>query len=95
LGLSDKLPFLPTQIGRWWRASEEIDLIALGEYQAILVECKWTNKPVGLDVLRNLEHKLPYVQPDLEKRKVAYAICALLYVSVDLFFCVCSFGRGT
>lgn len=76
LGLSDKLPFLPTQIGRWWRASEEIDLIALGEYQAILVECKWTNKPVGLDVLRNLEHKLPYVQPDLGKRKVAYAICA-------------------
>jgi AAA+ ATPase superfamily predicted ATPase len=46
-GLSGKLPFVPTNIGNWWNANEEVDLIVLGENDATLVECKWTSKPVG------------------------------------------------
>jgi len=46
-GLSGKLPFMPTKIGKWWSANEEIDLIVIGADEAILTECKWTSKPVG------------------------------------------------
>ena len=50
-GLAGKMPFTPTNIGNWWNANEEIDLAVLGEKDAILVECKWTSKPVGIDIL--------------------------------------------
>jgi hypothetical protein len=40
LGLAGKLPFATLQIGGWWQANEEIDLIAVGQKDALLVECK-------------------------------------------------------
>lgn len=76
LGLSGGLPFVPTHIGNWWNANQEIDLIVLGEENAILVECKWTNKPVGTDILVNLENKTPLVKSDLGARMVRYALCS-------------------
>jgi AAA+ ATPase superfamily predicted ATPase len=37
-GLSGKPPFTPLNIGNWWNAHEEIDLVGLGETDAMLVE---------------------------------------------------------
>ncbi len=75
-GLSGKLPLVPTNIGNWWNAHEEIDLIALGENDAILVECKWTSKPVGIDILSELERKAQMPKAELEDRRIHYALCS-------------------
>lgn len=75
-GLSGKLPFVPTQVGRWWNANEEIDLVALGEEDALFVECKWATKPVGTDILANLERKATLVGPELAGKNKLYALCA-------------------
>lgn len=75
-GLNGKLPLAPQKIGNWWNANEEIDLIILGETNVILLECKWSNKLVGMDVLTNLERKARLVQPELSGQQVRYALCA-------------------
>ena len=75
-GLTGKLPFVPTNIGNWWNANEEIDLAVLGEKDAILVECKWTSKPVGIDMLADLERKSNLVRPELENRQIRFALCS-------------------
>jgi AAA+ ATPase superfamily predicted ATPase len=75
-GSSGKLPFMPQRVGSWWSANEEIDLVGLGEAEAILVECKWANKPVGSDILANLERKASLIQPELGERRVRYGLCS-------------------
>ena len=75
-GFSGKIPFVPTHIGNWWNANEEIDLVGLGESEAILVECKWTSKPVGVDILAGLEQKANLIRPELENRPVRFALCS-------------------
>lgn len=74
-GLSGKLPFVPTNIGNWWNANEEVDLVILGENDAILVECKWTSKPVGIDILAELERKSDLVKHELGDRQIRFALC--------------------
>lgn len=55
-----KTPFFFKNIGRWWgnnpklRRQEEIDLMALGDDEAIFIECKWTNEFVDEKVLVKL-----------------------------------------
>ena len=75
-GLSGNLPFIPTNIGNWWNANEEIDLVILGESNAMLVECKWANKPVGIDILANLERKATAIPHELGGRQIHYALCS-------------------
>lgn len=75
-GLSGKLSFLPTNIGRWWDSSEEIDLVALGEKDAILVECKWSSQAVGTNVFAELERKAAAVQHELGDRRIQFALCS-------------------
>jgi AAA+ ATPase superfamily predicted ATPase len=76
VGLRGDLPFMPERIGGWWRANAEIDVIALGKDEALLLECRWTGRPVGVDVLRSLESKKSLVQRDLGSRSVLYGLCA-------------------
>jgi AAA+ ATPase superfamily predicted ATPase len=76
LGLSGKLPFAPSQIGNWWNANEEIDLVVLGEKNAILVECKWSSKPVGSDILAELARKAGLIQAELEGCEIGYGLCS-------------------
>lgn len=76
LGLSKRLPFIPINIGRWWNANEEVDLVVLGEEDAILVECKWTNKAVGIDILADLERKSNLMKPELGSRQVHFGMCS-------------------
>ena len=75
-GLSGKLPFVPTNIGNWWNANEEVDLVVLVENDAILVESKWTSRPVGVDVLAELERKSNLIRPELENRQIRFTLCA-------------------
>ena len=74
-GLAGALPFEPRRIGGWWRANEEIDLIALGDGAALVVECKWRGKPVGTTVLSDLERKATKVRA-LREREVHYGLCS-------------------
>ncbi len=55
MGLEGKLPFAPRQIGGWWQANREVDLVLLGETQALLAECKWSSRPVGIDISKFLQ----------------------------------------
>ncbi|HUF37897.1 MAG TPA: ATP-binding protein [Anaerolineales bacterium] len=75
-GLSGRLPFTPIDVGGWWRANEEVDLVALGETEALLVECKWSAKPAGGDILEGLERKAGLVRPELGDRRILFALCA-------------------
>jgi AAA+ ATPase superfamily predicted ATPase len=46
------------QLGRWWDAQDEIDLVGLWNGKAVLVgECKWSNTQVGEGVLTQLQAK--------------------------------------
>ena len=76
LGLSGALPFTPHKLGNWWNANEEIDLAALDDEQAMLVECKWSSKPVGSNILEELERKNRLAAPELGKRKICYGLCS-------------------
>lgn len=74
--LAGRLPFSPLRIGGWWQGEEEIDAIILGQDAALLVECKWTGRPVGLDVLRNLERKAALPGTELGDRRRYLGLCA-------------------
>ena len=75
-GLEEKLPFTPKQIGGWWQANQEVDIVLLGSTQLMLVECKWSNRPVGQDILEKLEAKTKAVQKETSKSQVLYGLCS-------------------
>ena len=80
------LPFLPERIGRWWSNSEEIDVVAISDAdKAILVgACKWSVKPVGLNVLVDLQRKTQALLAESELRYVTYALFAKHGFTPDL-----------
>ncbi len=51
------------KMGRWWgthpltKEQLEIDIVAEGEDQAYMGECKWTKDPLGPEVLESLKSK--------------------------------------
>jgi AAA+ ATPase superfamily predicted ATPase len=49
--------------GRWWNREEEIDLVAINEERREILfgEAKWSARPVGIDVYRDLKRKAPLV----------------------------------
>ena len=75
-GLEGRLPFTPNQIGGWWQANQEVDIVILVETQLMLVECKWSNRAVGLDILENLEAKTKAIQKEAGKQRVLYGLCS-------------------
>jgi AAA+ ATPase superfamily predicted ATPase len=75
-GLDGKLPFTPQQIGGWWQANQEVDIVLLGEEQLMLVECKWSSRLVGLDILEDLEAKTNAILKEAGERHVAYGLCS-------------------
>lgn len=71
----DKLiPF--ASVGRWWDRNEEIDIVAIQrESNAILFgEVKWTEKPVGTNILDELKSKAQRVQWGNEGRKEFFCL---------------------
>ena len=63
--LAKRLPFRFKECGRWWgsnplkKIEQEIDLLAYGveKDKALFAECKWTNEPLGNQVLDTLIDK--------------------------------------
>jgi AAA+ ATPase superfamily predicted ATPase len=56
------LPIKLLKIGSWWDRREEIDIVGCDETNNdIFGECKWTEKPVGIEVLNDLRRKAEYV----------------------------------
>lgn len=76
LGLQGELPFVPLRVGGWWQANEEIDAVAVGQDAALLVECKWSRRPVGLDILRDLERKAGLAAREIDGRPIFLGLCA-------------------
>lgn len=70
LNIKGKLGFTFDKIGRWWNANEEIDIVGLDSNgnNIIFGECKYTNKPMDVDVLVNLERKISQVDWKKENR---------------------------
>ena len=60
-----------TSIGRWWQKNEEIDIVALDEENKEIYfgEVKWSRKPVGVDILEQLQSKAKMVDWNTGKRK--------------------------
>jgi len=42
----------------------------------MLVECKWTKRPIGVDILRHLERKAGLVSRELGSRRRFLGLCA-------------------
>jgi AAA+ ATPase superfamily predicted ATPase len=54
----EKIKVSYDRAGRWWDGNEEIDLIAVaGDRPVFAAECKWSKKPVGIDILKELRRK--------------------------------------
>jgi hypothetical protein len=75
-GLNGKLPFLPRQIGGWWQANEEIDIVLLSDTHTMLVECKWSRRPVGVDILEQLEAKSRALVKEVDGRTLLLGLCS-------------------
>lgn len=75
-GQGGRLPFSPNQVGGWWRANQEIDLVAMDDHTALLAECKWSTRPVGTDILEDLERKAQQALPELSGRQIYYGLCS-------------------
>lgn len=69
-----RLGFTPTAIGGWWDEREEIDVVALGDSQVLLGECKWAARPVGTNVLDELARKAERFRDRTGARDVQYAL---------------------
>lgn len=81
LSREGKLGFTPRAVGSWWAddGADELDIVALGEKEAVLGECKWSGRPVGTDVLDALIEKAGVFKRDegvrwLELDRVHYAL---------------------
>jgi len=59
--LHDKgqLPFELQKLGSWWNKQTEIDIVGINNttHDILFGECKWSQSPLGLDVLKNLYNK--------------------------------------
>jgi len=51
--------------GRWWSKNEEIDAVGIGEDFLIVAECKYSNKKVGIDILKDLQDKAKKIDNNL------------------------------
>jgi len=51
--------------GRWWNKDEEIDVVGVSEKFMLVGECKYSNKKVGIDILKQLEAKSKKIELNL------------------------------
>jgi hypothetical protein len=64
------------RVGRWWSKDGEIDIVGLAEDEnsAVFGEAKWSLKPVGTDILDNLERKTKLVDWRRGERKEYFVL---------------------
>lgn len=81
---SNKLPFIFGKIGKQWgrfkaetgKNTYEIDIVALNEHtkDILFCECKWQNRKIDIDVLKDLKEKSGFVDWYSKERKEYYAV---------------------
>jgi AAA+ ATPase superfamily predicted ATPase len=71
-----ELPLALERVGRWWDRGRELDIVAIGGTTVCVGECKWTSRPVGSNVLENLQHNASDLIEHIGARRVMYAIFA-------------------
>ena len=76
MGMSGRLSFVPQTIGRWWDNRDEINLVILGDDMAELVDCKWSNQPIGTNNLVDLERKAELLRPNLSANQIIFGLCS-------------------
>lgn len=76
LAQTGQLQFLPEAVGKWWDREAEIDVIAISrsEKTALVGECKWSQKPVGLNVLVDLKQKTQVALKTIEISQIFYTL---------------------
>ena len=64
------------KIGRWWDKNQEIDLIGFDDKNENILfsECKWSNKKVGINILKNLFEKSIFLNYLFENSKKHYVL---------------------
>lgn len=79
LNIQGKLGFTFDKIGRWWNANEEIDIAAFDSNgnDIIFGECKYTNRPMDVDILFNLEKKVKQVEWKKNNRKDKFVLFSI------------------
>jgi AAA+ ATPase superfamily predicted ATPase len=70
------LGFQPRVVGAWWDRSEEIDVVAIGDDDVLLGECKWTKRPVGVNVLDDLKRRAHHIKDTERWERMQYALFA-------------------
>lgn len=48
--------------GRWWSKTDEIDVVGVGEDFLMVGECKYSNRSVGIDILKALQEKAQKIE---------------------------------
>ena len=81
-----RLPFLPERIGRWWIDDEEIDVVAINDAEKVLFvgECKWTQRPIGTNILTDLQRKAHRVIEQEKGWQIHYGLFAKSGFTPDL-----------
>jgi AAA+ ATPase superfamily predicted ATPase len=74
----DKLPFTLHKLGSWWNKRTEIDLVGTNDATRDIVfgECKWSQSPVGLDVLKALYNKAHQVPWHRDERREWFVLAS-------------------
>jgi AAA+ ATPase superfamily predicted ATPase len=74
----EQLPFALHKLGSWWNKRTEIDLVGLNEttHDIVFGECKWSQSPVGLDVLKSLYNKAHQVPWNRDERREWYVLAS-------------------
>lgn len=69
-------PVTVSRTGTWWYGEDEIDVAAVNEdeQRLLLGECKWTQSPVGRDLLTDLERKAERVRWRGDEREEVFAL---------------------
>ena len=68
------LSFLPERIGSWWDQNSEIDVVAVSDNDRALLlgECKWSEKPIGMDILDDLKRKAQVFKQNPFWERISY-----------------------
>ncbi|MEZ4661199.1 MAG: ATP-binding protein [Caldilineaceae bacterium] len=57
LAAQGRIPFRPQRVGMWWNAQTQVDVAALNDEYLLVGVCKWRSRPLGSDVLIELQRK--------------------------------------
>lgn len=71
-----KLPFKLMQAGPWWDNHDEIDIIGLNHETGDIAfcECKYTGRPIGIEVLHQLQKKASRVKWRQKQRRETFVL---------------------